>query len=203
MPQKKQLGFSLLEILISIVVLCFGVLGAVGLQAASLQANREARLQASAARLQEEISELMRGNKDIAGKTTSSTDNPYLISIKMGDSDPVNPNCGYPGKSACTSKEDVAKRDIYEWWKRVTATLPGVRVSICQDSTPYDNSGLPQWTCNNTGGMLVLKISWIQANTLRGATGTDATTAEANNTGAFNNALRPSIIFPITPGSST
>lgn len=203
MPQKKQFGFSLLEILISIVVLCFGVLGAVGLQAASLQANREARLQASAARLGEEISELMRSNKDVAGKTTSSTDNPYLINIKMGDSDPVNQNCGYPGKSACTSKEDIARRDIYEWWERVTATLPGARVSICQDSAPYDSSGLPQWTCSNSGGVIVLKIGWTRANTLRGATGADANSATTNNTGAFDNALRPSIIFPVTPGSST
>ena len=39
---SKNRGFSLLEVLISIVVLSFGVLGAAGLQATSLQANREA-----------------------------------------------------------------------------------------------------------------------------------------------------------------
>lgn len=211
---KKQSGFSLLEVLISIIVLSFGVLGAVGLQATSLQANREARLQASAARLGEEIAELMRGNKNIAIKTTSSAENPYLVSIKSGDSDPANPNCGYPGKNACATNEDIAKRDVYDWWKRIDgikndpdndypATLPGARVVICEDSTPYDGSGLPQWACSNSGGLLVLKMGWTRANTLRGATGTDATDANTVNTGAFDKALRPSILFPINPGSST
>ena len=44
-------GFTLLEVLVAIVVLSFGVLGAVGLQAAALQANREARNQSTAVAL--------------------------------------------------------------------------------------------------------------------------------------------------------
>ena len=67
-PLQPQRGFSLIEVLISIVVLCFGVLGMVGLQAASLQANREARLQSTAVRMAEEMAELMRSNKDTALK---------------------------------------------------------------------------------------------------------------------------------------
>ncbi len=45
-PARQQ-GFSLMEVLVSIVVLSFGLLGMVGMQAAALQSNREARLQSS------------------------------------------------------------------------------------------------------------------------------------------------------------
>ena len=44
-----QQGFSLVEVLVAIVVLSFGLLGMVGMQAFSLQSNREARLQGQAA----------------------------------------------------------------------------------------------------------------------------------------------------------
>ncbi|RYF01998.1 MAG: hypothetical protein EOO32_01705 [Comamonadaceae bacterium] len=60
-------GFSFIEGLVSIAVLCFGVLGMVGRQASSLQANRETRLQSIAVRvpewLAEQMAEMMRGKK--------------------------------------------------------------------------------------------------------------------------------------------
>ena len=56
-----QKGFSLIEILVSIVILSFGLLGIVGLQASSMKANREARLQSTGVKLAEEIAELIRG----------------------------------------------------------------------------------------------------------------------------------------------
>lgn len=210
---QSQRGFSLIEILISIVVLCFGVLGMVGLQAASLQANREARLQSTAVRLAEEMAELMRGNKDTALKTTN---NPYLFDVNSSSSITAV-TCGLPGDSSdCTTGDLVGQRDVYEWLIRtVTGTkdssgawltrpeLPGARVVICQDSTPYDASGLPQWACSGTGGTLVLKMGWTRANTLRGATGTDASDTSSANTGAFDKALRPAVTFTVTPGSTS
>jgi type IV pilus assembly protein PilV len=195
--RSGQQGFSLLEVLIAILVLCFGVLGMVGLQAASLQVNREARLQSSAIRLAEEMAEMMRGNKDVAVNLTTS---PYLLSSTTATS----PNCGYPSSSAaCTTTNAVAQRDVYEWLERVKAELPGSKVVICQDSTPYDTAGLPQWACSDTGGTVVLKMGWTRSNTLRGASGADATTTSGANTGAFDKALRPAVTFPLIPGSTS
>lgn len=193
---KHEGGFSLLEVLISILVLCFGILGLVGLQAASLQANREARLHSTAVRLAEELAEMMRSNKIIATQLTS---NPYMVTSTSS----TNPNCGYPGLTACASANLIAQRDIYEWLERIKIELPEPRVAICQDSSPYDSSGLPQWTCSNSGGTIVLKIGWTRSNTLRSATGTDATDTSGANLGAFDKALRPAVTFPLTPGSTT
>ena len=60
---QKTSGFTLLEVLVSIVVLSFGLLGMVGLQAASLQANRDARLQSTAVVLARELAEMMRATR--------------------------------------------------------------------------------------------------------------------------------------------
>ncbi len=214
-PLPHQQGFSLLEVLISILVLSFGVLGMAGLQSTSLQVTREARLQASAVRLAEELAELMRSNKSLS---TGLSSNPYLVDLKSEDEPGplTSPACGYPTSStACTTAADIANRDLYEWWERVRGQkdsvsdprvrmeLPGARVVICQDSTPYDSNNLPQWACDNTGGTLVIKMGWIRTNTLRGATGTDASSTSSANTGAFDKALRPSVIFPVIAGSTT
>lgn len=78
-PKRAVYGFSLLEILISIVILSVGLLGVVGLQAAALKANREALHQSPASRYGREIGEMMKGNRAISSLTTAA-DNPYLVS---------------------------------------------------------------------------------------------------------------------------
>ena len=65
LPDKAR-GFSLVEVLISIVILSFAMLGAAGLQVSSLQATREARLQSTGVRHGQELAELMRSNKNTA-----------------------------------------------------------------------------------------------------------------------------------------
>jgi len=206
----RERGFSLVEVLISVVILTFALLGAAGLQMTSLQATRESRLQAAGVRYGQELAELMRSNKNTAVKLTAA-DNPYMYN--SATSSLSNPNCGYPGAAACTAPAGtkatgftstvIAQRDVYEWSERVKSDLPDARILVCQDSTPYDSDGLPQWACSGTGGTLVLKIGWTRNNTLRGATGTDATDTSGPNTGAFDKALRPAVIFPLTAGSTT
>ncbi len=202
-------GFSLVEVLISVVVLTFALLGAAGLQVASLQATRESRLQAAGVRYGQELAELMRSNKNTAVKLTASA-NPYIYNSVT--STLSSPGCGYPGLAACATagtknagitSSAVAERDVYEWAERVKSDLPGARILVCEDSAPYDGDGLPQWACSGTGGTLVLKIGWTRNNTLRGATGTDAVNTSNTNTGAFDKALRPSVIFPLIAGSTT
>ena len=69
---RKAGGFSLIEVLVAIVVLSFGMLGMVGMQAFALQANRDARIQGQAVVLARELAEMMRGNKVIGVKASAS-----------------------------------------------------------------------------------------------------------------------------------
>lgn len=187
-------GFSLVEVLVSIVVLSFGLLGMVGMQAASLQSNREARLQSSAVVLGRELAELMRANKDIANLTTSAG-NPYLGSFITKPLEPGQPlyclNVA-TGTTACANATEIARAQMTDWLTRVDSELPGARVDTCFDSAPFDAAGLPRWACTGTGGVMVVKIGWTRSSTNRSNTGT----------AAFERATVPSVIFSVTAGSA-
>ena len=195
-PWSESRGFSLVEVLISIVILSFGMLGIVALQASALQANREARLQSVASNLARDLAEMMRSNKAISVLT--GTANPYL-----GDFN--NPNGATPlapataayclsvGVTACVLPLDIANAQMTEWLARVDSELPAARVVVCSDSSPFDASGLPQWVCGTgAGANLVIKLGWTRGSTNRTNTGA----------AAFDRADVPSIVIPITPGNA-
>ena len=193
-----QQGFSLLEVLISIIILSFGLLGMVGLQAAALQANRDARLQSSALGLARELAEMMRGNKDIALKTVLA-DNPYLgdFSSPLTAASPSYCLNVASDTTRCASTTAIANAQMTEWLARVDAELPGARVIVCVDSQPFVN-GLPTWACTTagTGATTVIKIGWTRGLTDRSRTGNNAF-ARATGEGSV-----PTIVIPVTPGNT-
>lgn len=192
-PLRTASGFSLVEVLVSIVVLSFGLLGMVGMQAASLQSNREARLQSSAVVLGRELAELMRANKDIANRTTSAT-NPYLgsFSTPLVATSPSYCLNVATGTTVCANPTEIASAQMTDWLTRVDSELPGARVDTCFDSAPFDAAGLPRWACTGTGGVMVVKIGWTRSSTNRSNTGA----------AAFERATVPSVIFSVTAGSA-
>lgn len=174
-------GFTLLEVLISIILLGIGVLGMVGLQAWSIRANQQAHYQATAVRLSRELGELMRSNASIA--SLSGTGNKYLID--SGTAVPAfSTNCS---STACAAASDVATWDVYEWYQRVNAQLPGARVVVCFDSAPYAADGTPRWSCTASSTPAndspVIKIGWTRAST--------------KNDTAPDQATKPGVIVPV------
>lgn len=73
---SNQGGFSLVEVLVTIVVLSIGMLGSAGMQTAALQANTQTRHQVVAAALASELAEAMRGNHKVALNANPAY-NPY------------------------------------------------------------------------------------------------------------------------------
>lgn len=200
-PGSQTHGFTLVEVLVAIVVFSFGLLGMVGLQAAAMQANREARMQNQATALARELAEMMRGNKEIAVKSAAA-DNPYLGAFTVGSLALATPSyCLAVSNAAngCTTTTDIATAQMTDWLARVDAALPDARVSICFDGAPYDSNGMPQWTCNATGAdeIIFIKIGWTQGVTNRSLTGASAFQT-ASQSGA-----RPNLVLPVTSGSST
>lgn len=187
-------GFSLLEVLVAIFVLSFGMLGMVGMQSFSLQANRQARLASTAAGLAREMAEMMRGNKD-QGRLTSS--NPYVGTFNSPLTPTTASYCLNVANSStgCTSASNIANAQMTEWLSRVDAELPGARVQICFDNAPYDSNNLPQWGCNGSGTDLVayIKIGWSQISTDRSDTGSAAIVQAST---------RPLIMVPVTAGNT-
>ena len=192
-------GFSLVEILVAIVVLSFGMLGMVGMQAYSLQSNRDARLQAQAASLARELAELVRSNRVTAVKT--GVDNPYLgtFSTPLAMTTPSYCLSSANAATGCATPAAVATAQMTEWLARVDDELPGARIAVCFDASPYDSNGLPQWDCNATGSdeIIIIKIGWTRSSTNRSQTG-DTALDRASDTGS-----RPYLVFPVTSGRAT
>lgn len=190
---KTASGFSLIEVLISVIVLSFGLLGMVGLQAAALQGNRDARLQSTAVSLARELAEMMRGNKDVALLAT----NPYVGDFNSNPLVAASPSYCLNVDSlptACGSNTAIANAQMTEWLARVSSELPSPHVEVCVDSAPYSPNGKPRWGCvaSGTGATTVIKIGWTRASTDRKLTGT----------AALERADTPTLVFPITAGNS-
>jgi type IV pilus assembly protein PilV len=191
---RSQRGFSMVEVLISILVLTFGMLGMVGMQAAALHANREARLQSTAAVLARELADMIRGNKSVGVLATS---NPYLGDFSTSLVYGTPSYClAVAASTTCADTTAIANAEMTEWLARVDAELPGARVVTCLDTAPFDaSSGLPQWGCTaGASAAIVIKIGWTQGSTNKSLTGTLALD-RASDSGSV-----PLIVLPVTAG---
>jgi type IV pilus assembly protein PilV len=61
---KKQSGFSLLEIMIAVLILSIGLLGMAAMQAVALSSNQEAQFRIQALAIAEDLSSRMRANRE-------------------------------------------------------------------------------------------------------------------------------------------
>lgn len=189
-PKYRISGFSLIEALVAIVILSFGLLGMVGMQAAALHANREARLQSAGIVLARELAEMIRGNTAV-GVLASS--NPYLVNVQSPLAATTPSYCLNVASGTCTDTTDIANAEMTEWLSRVDAELPGARVVSCFDTTPFDtSSGLPKWTCSNTGTVIAIKLAWTRGSTNKANIGA-AALERATDTNSV-----PSIILQVT-----
>ena len=188
LAKQAQDGFSLIEVLVAIIILSIGMLGAVGMQSAALRSNKESRNQASAVTFARDLGEKMRGNHTVAIQTTSAN-NPYLFDTTLTGTSSVatfSVNCFTTG---CPILKDAATWDVADWQARVQASLPTPRVKVCFDKEPYDSAGIAKWACTNDGDLSVLKMSWTTSNTAGSLT-------FAASTGV------PLVVLPLTAGSS-
>jgi type IV pilus assembly protein PilV len=116
----RQQGFTLLEILVSIVVLSIGLLGLAGLQAVSLNNNQTAYLRAIATQQALDIADRIRSNP--AGVTSGEYDD-------LDTSIPTAQTCL---SSSCTAAQ-MATSDQARWNTNNQRLLPGGAGTVVDD----------------------------------------------------------------------
>jgi type IV pilus assembly protein PilV len=159
----RQNGFSLIEILVSIVILAIGVLGSAGMMLTSIRSTSESGNYATAVNFAREYAEKARMNKRVAAIVVNGNPsptlpgNPYIFSWKNGDAYVGAGNC----ISANCNAAALAAWDTLEWTQRVDTTLPSARVVVCYDNDAWNSgTGTFDWSCNANGKVLVMKIGW-------------------------------------------
>jgi type IV pilus assembly protein PilV len=121
----KQRGSSLLEVLIAIVIMSFGLLAMGGLAASSIQYGKMAQFQTVGVQLSVDLADRIRANSSAAlvgvctGKN-SCYDKTSVYSSTTAVLTPVA--CAIA--TACTPSE-IAARDIVEWRNALRNGLPG------------------------------------------------------------------------------
>ena len=156
-------GFTLLEVLIAIVVVAFGLLGLAGLQVFALRNNVSAAQRVAASALTSDIVDRMKANYQgvVSGL--------YNAPVAAGYAGPAVSTCA--DKNGTCTPANLATTDLFEWQQRIAASLPGGVGRVCVDTTPkvpdpeLAAPGIPSpdanHGCNGTGvNSYVVKIWW-------------------------------------------
>ena len=142
---NSQGGTSLMEVLVSLLVLSGGMLGMASVQTVSLRNNQTAYYRTQATSLSLDMVERMRANitavqngnyNDVAGAATAACFT----------------------AAGCTSVQ-MANQDVLDWSAQVVAALPGGASVVCIDSTGDDGTPAAN-ACDGIGRVYAIKIWW-------------------------------------------
>lgn len=157
---RRQSGFTMLEVLISMVIIAFGLLGVAGLQVFALKNNQSATFRSTATMLAADMADRVKAN--VGGAIDGAYNAPDLGAY-------VTAVAGCAG-AGCTTAE-LAQNDLFEWQQRIAAVLPGGVGIVCLDSTPHDGTTPtnPAGHCDGAGETnYVVKIWWTDDRTRSG-----------------------------------
>lgn len=147
---KTNSGFTLIEVLISVVVLAGGLLGLAALQATTVRNNQSAYHRSVATQLAYDMSDRMRIN---------------LVGVTAGNyNDKVATTDDCAGNNNCTAVQ-MAGYDLAQWnGPNGLGQLPDGEGVVCIDSTPTDGSGTlnaVEKKCDGLGNEYAIKIWWV------------------------------------------
>lgn len=155
-------GFTLLEVLIAIVVLSFGLLALLGLIISGLKMTSSSNYRTIAAEQLTSMADMINSN-------------PYLVSSYASLSKTSTITCL---KSAGCSTTDLPNNDYFVWQSRLADLLPNGKGIVCLDSTPSDGNS-SNFACDASGRPTV-KICWNENSRIKvsggGTSGTDSST---------------------------
>ena len=145
MPSRQR-GFTLIEVLVSGLILAIGLVGVAGLQAFSLKNNQSAFMRSQATALAYDLADRMRSNVPGANGGFYAPANAALT-------------IGCKTVSGC-SPAQLAEHDLAEWNTTVATFLPMGTGFVCIDSTPDDGTGVGDAQCDGAGTQFAIKIWW-------------------------------------------
>ncbi len=153
--KKNNEGFTLIEILVSIVVFSFGLLGVAGLMTISVRNNNNGYLRSQANFLAENMVDRMRAN-------------PIAIWEGAYDGDAA------PGGQACTLNSPcnygaLALYDMQQWAESIAVAMPPGAIGniACDDSGNYSLISAESGTWQAVrpyDGICTVSVTWDESN---------------------------------------
>lgn len=149
-------GFTLIEVLVTLIVMSVGLLSLAGLQVIGLRSNHSAYLRSQATIQSYDIMDRMRVNMD------AIRDGQYHQPTVAGSGGAENSSC--ETTTGCAPAE-MAAHDLFRWNQAIADVLPGGIGVVCIDSTP-DDGNTTNPLCDNIGAgnprtaVYTIKIWW-------------------------------------------
>ncbi len=136
-PRSGARGFSMLETLVTLLIITLWLLGTAGVQSSSLRLNKAAQYRTYAILLATDISERMESNK------ASAVNGGYNFTLAAGGTPPSASDCT---QMKCNANQ-LASYDLQDWATRAQGLLPNVALSVSADaSTPINYTINIQWS---------------------------------------------------------
>lgn len=148
-PRARARGFTLIESLVTIIVLSIGVLALAILQLQTMVDSRTASMRNVATLMAYNFGDQMRANRTAMNNGT------------------FNKLTGIPAATCYTSgctADEMANTSFAAWKADLQALLPGADAVICIDSSPDDNNDSPaNPQCDGAASApYVVKIWWTE-----------------------------------------
>lgn len=150
---RSTQGFSLVEQLLSLLIVALAAVLLIRMSAANAIVSQHSARRMSAVRLGSELSAwVQRGGHLALGMSV----NQALVQLRNGSaSADLSAMCCPPdGCDASTS----AWQYLALWQGHLSRSIPDARLTICFSET--DAPPEPDWSCESTGSMLVMKLGW-------------------------------------------
>jgi len=112
---KQQAGVSLIEVLITIIIMAIGLLGIAGLQNTSLKFSYESYLRTQGSFLAYDLIDRIRANPDGGPYNLAFNETPPQVDCFDGDT---------------CSETDIRQFDLYYWKQQVDELLPEAMVDV-------------------------------------------------------------------------
>jgi type IV pilus assembly protein PilV len=126
---NPQVGFSLIEVLVALLVLSIGLLGLAMLQVQGMKFNSDAYFRTQATILAYDMIDRMRSNHVAAGLGAYDLGTATAISTKLSAYNSCKASSCNCDNTACSTATDVATYDIGKWYEAQDLLLPGSAIS--------------------------------------------------------------------------
>lgn len=161
--RNPQHGVTMLEVLIAIVVLSFGLLGMLGLLTNGLKMTSSSQYRTIAAQQLTAMADMISANPDIAfayaALPANSSVTANCLTTAGCPTGVSTTTTGSPPVTTTSLSNTQLPQTEYELWRRnLLALLPQGAGIVCLDGTPADGDSA-NFACDSSG-RLTVKICW-------------------------------------------
>jgi type IV pilus assembly protein PilV len=168
---RKQRGATLIEVLVTMMIVAIGLLGAAGMQLAATRYQQTAYMRSQATvQAQFIVEKLKVNNSAVIAAAPPTPANAYLAPVGYAAANvlPADPACGLAGQAACTAAQ-AAQKDMRDWGLSLVRDLPGGRGAIWPVTNgtitdPAARQVVVMWQEKQTNETTELNVAQIDAS---------------------------------------